>query len=621
MKKNINLSLVAALLFATNLYSNETTKLDEITISSATKSEQKLRDVTANVDVITAEDIESRKFKTVVEALNSLAGVSFASNGGIGQTSSVYLRGMDSGRTLVLIDGIRLNDPSGFGANFEHLMINDIERIEVIKGAQSSIWGAEASAGVINIITKSAQNGTHGNASFEYGRYDSKIAKANISHKTDNFDAKLGVTRVDVDGFSAQAPKSSEAKKYEKDGYENTTINTQLGFNFDENNRVSTSYEFIDTKVDIDGSSPDDKISEAKTKTHLANLTYENKNDIATTKFYGNYTDIKREYSTYTPKYKGIVKEYGVNSSFDYLNSSNVVIGADYKKFENKANIDKDYNNKGIFIANTNKFFDDKTIFTQALRYDRYSDFDNKTTGKIGIKQYIVDDLNLSVNYGTGYNVPKFDSLFAPTVTYPAWFPGGTPSTYLSNLDLSPERTKSYDVSIEYKGFSVTYFRNKVNNLISSQYIGNIGGADTFKQMNTSGDSIFKGTEIAYKNSVTEDIFLNLNYTNLSAKDVNGDKLLNRPTNKFGFGVDYYGLKDFHFNINGEYIGTRYSYGYPQSVKTGNYTIWNALVDYDINKNFSTYVKLDNIFNKDYQIVDNYATSQRAAYLGLKASF
>ena len=94
-----------------------------------------------------------------------------------------------------------------------------------------------------------------------------------------------------------------------------------------------------------------------------------------------------------------------------------------------------------------------------------------------------------------------------------------------------------------------------------------------------------------------------------------------RPKDKLGFGVDYYGLKDFHFNINGEYIGERYDRNNKQGAKTGNYTIWNAVVDYDISKNFSTYLKLDNIFNKDYQIVDGYATSQRAAYVGLKASF
>lgn len=610
--KKINVSLVASFLIATNLYSQQTSSLDEITISSATKSEEKLKNVTANVDVITAEDIESRKFKTVAEALQTISGIQVSQSGGIGQQTSLFLRGMDSKKTLVLIDGIRYNDPSGNGANFEHLMINDIERIEVIKGAQSSIWGADASAGVINIITKSAKYGTHGNATIEYGRYNSKIARANISHKNENFDAKLGVTRVDTDGFSAISPKSSEAKNYEDDGYENTTVNLKLGYNFDENNRVSTSYEIIDTEVDYDNEigwpvdlvkSADD-LSKAKTKTHLANLTYENRNDIALTKVYGNYTDIKREYTSSTPKYKGTIKEYGLNTSIDYLNSSNVTIGADYKKFENKANIDKDYNNKGIFISNTNKFFDDKTIFTQALRYDKYSDFENKTTGKIGIKQFIIDELNISSNYGTGYNIPTTFELYDASS---------------GNINLKPEKTKTYDVGIEYKGFSATYFNSKIENLINWEWTG--PGMYDGMNKNIEGKSIFKGIELAYKNYVTEDIFLNLNYTRLSAKNKDKEEFGRRPKDKVGFGVDYYGLKDFHFNVNGEYIGDRYDRNNKQGAKTGNYTIWNAVVDYDISKNFSTYIKLDNMFNKDYQIVDGYATSQRAAYLGIKASF
>ena len=442
---------------------------------------------------------------------------------------------MDSKKTLVLIDGIRYNDPSGNGANFEHLMINDIERIEVIKGAQSSIWGADASAGVINIITKSAQDGTHGNATIEYGRYNSKIARANISHKNENFDAKLSATRVDTDGFSAMAPKGKKAKDYEDDGYENTSANIKLGYNFDDSNRVSTSYEIIDTKVNFD-LTPDDKISKANTLTHLANITYENRNDIALTKVYGNYTDIKRDSKSSfgTSNFRGKVKEYGLNTSIDYLSSSNVTMGADYKDFEDKE-MSKDYDNKGIFISNTNKFFDDKTIFTQALRYDKYSDFENKTTGKIGIKQYIIDDLNLSANYGTGYNVPTIYQLYFKD----NWGNSG-------NKDLNPEKTKSYDIGVEYKGFSVTYFNNKINNMIDSN--ANTG----YKYENISGDSKFKGTEIAYKNSVTEDIFLNINYTNLSAKNDKDEYLARRAKNKVGFGVDYYGLKDFHFNINGE---------------------------------------------------------------------
>lgn len=603
--KKINVSLVASFLIATNLYSQQISSLDEIIISSATKSEEKLKNVTANVDVITAEDIESRKFKTVAEALQTIAGIQVSPSGGIGQQTSLFLRGMDSHRTLVLIDGVRYNDitsPNGT-ANFEHLMINDIERIEVIKGAQSSIWGADASAGVINIITKSAQDGTHGNATIEYGRYNSKIAKANISHKNENFDAKFGAMIVDTDGFSAMTPKGEKAKKYEDDGYKNRNINLKLGYNFDEQNRVSTSYELIDTKTDIDGYDsfnnpvPNNK-DIAKTKTHLANITYENKNDIALTKVYTNYTDIKREYSF--GEYEGNVEEYGVNTSIDYLNSSNLTIGGDYKKFETKKDVLDEYNNKGIFITNTNKFFDDNTIFTQALRYDKYSDFENKTTGKIGIKQYIIDELNVSSNYGTGYNVPTISQLFGQ---------------WGANPDLNPEKTKGYDVGIEYKGFSITYFNTKVNNLMVSN------ASTSWKYENIEGDSKFKGTEIAYKNEVIEDLLLNLSYTNLSAKNDKDEYLAKRAKNKVGFGVDYYGLKDFHFNINGEYIGTRYEKDDEKGAKTGNYTIWNAVVDYDISKNFSTYLKLDNILNKDYQIVDGYATSQRAAYLGIKASF
>lgn len=611
--KTTNLSLVASFLIATNLYSQTT--LDEISITSATKSEQKLKDITSNVDVITSQDIEDRKFKTVSEALNSLSGVSFSRNGGVGQPSSVYLRGMDSSKTLVLIDGIRLNDTTSInGADFSHLMINDVERIEVIKGAQSSIWGADASAGVINIITKSAQDGTHGSANIEYGRYNSKTAKATVFHKNKDFDVKLSALRVDNDGFSAISSKGEDLSKFEDDRYSNTSADLKLGYNINDNNRVSLTYGLIDAKTNYDNIESDafwntdvvasaNSVAFSKTKTNYTNVNYENRNDYLTTNIYANYSKFERLYSnTSMPKYDGNTKEYGIKTVIPYLgNSSFISAGVDFKEFEHKNKLNKTYDNTGIYISNTNKFFDDKTILTQSLRYDKYNKFDNKATGKIGLKQYIVDELNVSTNYGTGYNVPTIYQLFEPETRWGK----------VGNENLSPEKTNSYDFGVEYKGFSVTYFRNRINNLIN--YVRGYENVD--------GNSIFKGVETAYKNSITENILLSLNHTYLSAKDSKEKSLLNRAENKFGFGIDYYGLKDFHFNVNGEYIGARYSWGSPNSVKTGNYTIWNAVVDYDISKNFSTYLKLDNIFNKDYQIVDGYATSQRAAFVGLKASF
>jgi len=165
------LSLITAtLLLTTHTFADVT--LEDITVTTASKSSQKLTGITANTAVITAQEIEERGYTTVAEALNSLAGISTTQNGGLGQTTSVYLRGMNSKRTLVLIDGVRTNDLTGTsGSPYADMMIDDIAQIEVIKGAQSGVWGADASAGVINIITKKSTSGEHGSFYAEAGSF------------------------------------------------------------------------------------------------------------------------------------------------------------------------------------------------------------------------------------------------------------------------------------------------------------------------------------------------------------------------------------------------------------------------------------------------------------------
>lgn len=614
MHKKISTSLVASLLIATNLFSAQ--ELESITVTSATKTSQSIKDVTSNIDVITSEEIEERHYTTVVEALNTIPGVSFGPNGGMGKSTPVYLRGMDSGRTLVLIDGIRYNDPTlqDGGANFENLLIGDIERIEVLKGPQSSVWGADASAGVINIITKSAKEGTHGSIAVEYGSFNTKKVNAIISHKEKNFDAKLNVSRIDSDGFSAQAPRGKKVSDFEDDGYKNTSADLKLGYNINESNRISGSYGIIDAKNEYDSISPD-SYALGKTRNSYSKINYENINDFATTNIYANKSIFKREdiSDTYgTSNFDGTVDEYGINSTVPYLNNSSfVTIGTDYKEFEHKNDLNRKYNNKAIYLTNSNKFNNDNTIITESIRFDGYDKFDNKTTGKIGIKQYIIDDLNVSSNYGTGYNVPTIYQLYQPAID---WGYGLSP---IGNENLEPEKTKGYDFQIEYKGLSATYFNTKVNNMIKNDYSGN-------GYQNLEGNSKLKGYELAYKKDVIEDLFLSLGYTHLSAKDSKQNRLLNRPNDKVSFGIDYYGISKLHLNVNGEYIGNRKGVDaitYSPTANTGNYTLWNSVINYEINKTFSTYLKVDNIFNKYYQVIDGYATAERSAYIGLKASF
>ncbi len=612
MHKKISTSLVASFLLATNLFSAQ--ELESITVTSATKTSQSIKDVTSNIDVITSEEIEARHFTTVVEALNTIPGVSFTSSGGIGQQTSVRIRGMKSGKTLVLIDGIRYNDPTGEGASFEHLMIGDIERIEVIKGAQSSVWGADASAGVINIITKNAKEGTHGSIAVEYGSFDTKKVNATISHKEKNFDAKLNVSRLDSDGFSAMAPKDKDLGDFEDDGYENTSADLKLGYNFNDSNKISASYGIIDAKTNYDEGIYDssynlDSLTSAntkaksKTKNKFSSINYENINDFATTNIYFNKSVFDREYiePLSFPKkrnYNGSIDEYGIKSTIPYFdNNSFVTVGADYKEFEHKNEFNKKYSSKAGYITNGNKFNNNNTIITESIRFDAYDKFDNKTTGKVGIKQYIIDDLNVSSNYGTGYNVPTSFQLYDASN---------------GNEKLEPEKTKGYDFQVEYRGLSATYFKTKVNNMVAWE---------SGKYNNIEGDSKLKGYELAYKKDIIEDLFLNLSYSHLSVKDKDGKHLGRNVKDSIKYGVDYYGISKLHMSVFGEYVGSRFDRDNEGGEQTGNYTLWNTVLNYDINKTFSTYLKVDNIFNKYYQTVDGYATAERSAYIGLKASF
>jgi vitamin B12 transporter len=314
-----------------------------------------------------------------------------------------------------------------------------------------------------------------------------------------------------------------------------------------------------------------------------------------------NYFCFDREYN-YSDYYTGTVKEYGLKTDIPYQNNNAfLVLGTDFKSFEHENDINEKYDNKAIFATNSNKFNDNKTIITESLRKDAYDKFDDKTTGKLGIKQYIWNELNVSSNYGTAYNVPTLYNLYS----------------YYGNKDLNPESTKSYDLGVEYQGLSVTYFNTKIEDMIDFD-------SNTSKYKNLNGISTLKGSEIAYKKDVLKDTFVNLNYTHLITEDSKGEKLERRPDEQIGFGIDYYGISKWHFNLNGQYIGDRiqYAYGtYNISAETGNYTVWNSVVNYEINKTFSTYLKVDNLFDKYYQTIDGYATAERSAYVGLKAKF
>lgn len=610
MNPTIKYSLITTLLLSSNLIADET--LEAINVSSATKTTQNLQDVTSNMDVITAQEIEERHYSTVGEALNSLAGVSFTSQGGVGQTTAVRINGFNPENTLVLIDGIRYNDiTSPSGASFEHLIVSNIERIEVIKGAQSGIWGADAMGGVINIITKSAQKGVNFQASQEFGSFNSSTSNITGSYRNNDFYLQASQNRIDSDGITAQAPKNTDIEQFEDDGYKNTTTNLKAGFKINENNKIDLTHTIIDADTQYDVTSADDTLSRSESKSTLSQVNFNHVDSFNEMNIFAKQSTFDRD--TFSPygnsSFNGEVKEYGLTSKIAYRDNDFVLLGADYKSFEHENAIDKSYNNKALFITNSNTFegvFQGKTIITESLRQDNYKQFDNKTTGKIGLKQSygFLDGLSTSINYGTAYNVPTLNELYTP---------------FYGNEALAPETAKSLDMTLQYKDVSITYFDNKIKNMIGYDPI-------TYQNINTQGTSKIKGYNVAYNTTLFDMMAVGLNYSNLDAKDKDGQTLKRRPKETIKLAIDYYGIEKLHLGLNGEYIGERedlrYNADYSTTeVDTGKYTIANFTANYEVDKHMSLYGKVENITDKEYQTIEGYASSPRAVYAGMKLTY
>jgi len=612
MKKAVTISLLTSLLL-----SNEVT-LDNIVIS-ATKVAQNIEDTTSSVQVLTKEDIDERGYSSVLDLLNSFVGVGYTQDGGLGGLTKLYVRGVGGARVLVLINGIRFQDPSSkYGADFSRLMVSNVEKVELISGAQSGVWGADASAGVINIITTKIENGFNSGANFQYGSFNTQEIGAYTSYITENYSANFSVNNYKTDGYSAQSPYGSDIEDYEDDGYENRTIDLSIGYNFTKSDKIFAQLVNIDVKSNNDtysvGKGTENKNMRVETQTNLLNLSYIKNIFNNSIKLNYNFAKFKKDELDMTKgvyQYEGRTDEIELHDTISYRGKDFILVGSSYKKDDVESmKVDKlrdrdRVHSNALFITNTN-FLND-FIVTESLRRDDYSNFGEKITGKIGVKYSVNDELFFSSNYGTGYNAPSIIMILNPQGK--------------ENKDLEAEDTKSFDVTAQYKNLGITYFHNRVENLISYD-------KKKKQHINIDGTSTFKGVELKYSTDITDELFINISYTHLSAKDKDGIELRRRVKDSYKFATDYYFNDVLKFDFNGEYIGERYddmlSVKDPSKTKgrqTGKYLVMNFVTNYEITDKISTYLKINNIFDKYYQVVDGYSSSPRAFYSGLNMKF
>ena len=616
MKKSLQLSLVSVALISSLQADNQYT-LKNISVTSSQGATLDKKDVTDSVIIITKEAIEESRVSTLGEALSKLGNLATTQSGGAGQQSSVFVRGMDSKRVLVLIDGVRYNNPTtpGASAELEQIMLFNVEQIEIIKGAQSGVWGADASAGVINIITSKAAQGVKALGTIEYGSFNSVKVSAQTSYATEDFDISLGALQYTTDGFSAYEPLKSSpdyGKRYddlglEKDGYMNRSFNAKLGYNITSQDRIEASVQTINSQIEFDGFQADSPVENTKLQNNFYAVAFKHKDAINDIKLQYSLSTFNRDsdfgFASYN--YRGSVNEVALEDKITYMQDSFVRVGASYQKFEQKnvaPESDKSFTASSAFITNYNKFslFSDlNTILTESVRFDNYDNFDNALTGKIGLKQFVYKDFYVSANVGTGYNAPTLSQLYGE---------------FGANANLNPEKSLTSDITFGNDTVWFTAFHNEITDFIDYDM-------STWAYRQTAGTSKFQGIELGYEDFFFNTLGFNAMYTYVKAKDANAENLARRPKTQLDVKATYYVSDNFDIGIFGQYIGTRFDSANDNGAQTGEYATADLVANLKANDFITIYAKLNNLSDKYYQTVDGYATAGRNVFVGMSAKY
>ncbi|WEJ63561.1 TonB-dependent receptor plug domain-containing protein [Thiomicrorhabdus lithotrophica] len=579
------------------------TELNDI-IVSANHIDMSAHAVTADSTIITAEEIAENHYRTLDDALKQIPGISVLRNGGLGNVTSIIMRGQSNKDVLILVNGIEMNNTMGTGgALISHLLISDIERIEVLKGAQSGIWGANASAGVINIITKKASTGTQGNVNIELGSNAYKKISASLSSATDEGDFALSFSNIDTDGFSSVKVYKTNVNDFESDAFTQTDFSLDMGINLNDTHRIEVLVKNANSTANYDYASNPDQVASVDYQNVMKRLQYLYKQDNLNTKLFITQNEIS-QYSD------AVINSFGVKGGYNYQKNQSLAFIASNNQYENLGT-GESYYNTGLGLTNTNQFNNNQLIITESLRSDSYNQFEDKVTGKLGIKNYFNQDVFISANYGTAYNAPTLFQL-----------------TYGATSNLNPEETQSFDLNLGAYGFDITYYQAATKNLIS---YGGLWPNDYY--YNLTGTSRFEGIDASYQLFIESmETQLGLTYSLGTAKDDNNEWLARRAEQTIALNLSYEGFKDLTLKADTRYIGKMYDKANQQGANIGDYFVTDLSVNYQATPNLTVYANVLNAFDEDYTLAvatyqadgitpkNVYANGGRQLFVGIQGS-
>jgi len=590
-------------------------------VVTATKTEVYQSEVGSSVSVITGKDMKASGKKTVLEVLEEVPGVYFTQNGSQGGQASAYLRGAIPGQSLVLIDGVEVNDPisAARAFNFAHLTTDNIERIEIVRGPQSTLYGSDAMGGVINIITKKGKGKLNTQVSLEAGSHRTFRESFSALGSTDIINYSVGASRIDSDGIS----KATDGK--EDDAYKNVSVSSRVGVKVLDEGELLLALRYNDAEFDFDdGAYQDDPNYTSASRQFSSKLQLDhNITDNWNQRLALYFMDIKRSNRDLADsvdttddmedKYTADNRKLEIQQNFSLFDIGTQTVGYEYEEergtsdyrlvaFTDRINR-KSVDNEAYYFQSQLKATEDLS-FLLGTRVDDHERSGKQTTYKVSSLYSIFQtDTRLKANFGTGFKAPSIYQLY---------------SSY-GNTNLKPDESRSYDFGLEQGLFdgkvfcAATYFYNNFKNMIDFDLV-------TWKYKNV-GRAKTSGMEFESKVNCTDSVSLTGSYTHMKTKDEDtGLELIRRPKQKLSLGTNWACSEKANLNIFTNYVGTSWN-DQINVQKNKRYFTVDLAFNYDLNEYIELFSKVINIFDRKYQQVQGFNALDRSFYLGIKGKF
>lgn len=631
--------LINLILLSCNIFSQDSSfyKLDEIVVT-ATKTNTSFFQLASSVTVINKDELLKKNKPTLTETLKSVEGIDVISFGSPGGLSSVFMRGADPGQTLLLIDGIVINyttDP-GNTVDLSSINVENIERIEIVRGPQSILYGSSALAGVINIITNKISSSPKYNINFEGGTYKTYRGGISTAGTTNNLFYNLSLSRFQSEGFSSAKGISGNE---ENDSYYNNNISGSIGYIFSEKNSLILTGRFTKLRLNYDqsgGSFGDDPnlINRVEEKSFKLEGSFTLLNDkwkiIPSVSFIRNVRndeddfDFINTHSFVRSLYDGSRVKADLQNNIEILSGQILVTGISWEEekaltdyysesawgpFESvfpqvSSNILSYYIQQQFSI--NNRFFG-----AVGGRVDRHSNFGTVFTYRIAPSYFIKEsNTKIKATFGSGFKAPSLYYLN---------------DSFVGNPDLLPEKSFGWDAGFEqfFPKFntilSVTYFNNKFTDLF--------GFDENFKTINIK-NAVTKGVELNVLISPVNNFNIKISHSLVDSKnktenDPDENKnLIRRPSRKSSADFSYLWNDKLSTNLEIIYTGIREDFNFDtfpfERIYLGDYTLINFSANYKLTDLISLTGRIHNLFDKNYEDIFGYNVAGRSIYGGFR---